>query len=331
MIARIAFSPAVGETAAGTGQEGSMPLENERVAWFNGRIMRESEVMIPFRDQGFLRGDAVFDMTRSFNGAAFRLKEHIARLYRSLKYLDIDPGLTPAEMAAVSEDVLARNRHLLGPGEDYWLAQRVSRGIHPVPGDHWEHYGPNVIVECVPLPLRERAKHFRDGIDVITPSVRRTPPDALSPRAKMHQYLNLVLADREAKAQNPEAWAVLLDASGNLAEGLGSNIFLVRDGGLATPRERFVLPGVSRQAVIDLGGRLGIPCEEKDLDLYDAYIADECFLTSTSLCICGVRSLNGRSFAAGAPPGPVTRRLTEAYKELVGCDFVAQYLQRLDS
>ena len=307
-----------------------MALANERVAWFNGKIVRESEVLIPFRDQGFLRGDAVFDMTRSFNGKAFRLAEHIARLYRSLRYLDIDPGLSPAEMAAISEDVLARNRHLLAPGEDYWLAQRISRGIHPVPGDHWDHYGPNVIVECVPLPLRERARCFRDGIDVVTPSLRRTPPDALSPRAKMHQYLNLVLADREVKAQNPEAWAVLLDTSGNLAEGLGSNIFLVRDGGLLTPRERCVLPGVSRQATIDLAQRLGIPFAEQDVDLYDAYTADECFLTSTSLCICSVKSLNGRSFAAGKPPGPVTQRLIEAYKELAGCDFVAQYLQRLD-
>ena len=307
-----------------------MALANERVAWFNGKIVRESEVLIPFRDQGFLRGDAVFDMTRSFHGKAFRLAEHIARLYRSLRYLDIDPGLSPAEMAAISEDVLARNRHLLAPGEDYWLAQRISRGIHPVPGDHWDHYGPNVIVECVPLPLRERARCFRDGIDVVTPSLRRTPPDALSPRAKMHQYLNLVLADREVKAQNPEAWAVLLDTSGNLSEGLGSNIFLVRDGGLLTPRERYVLPGVSRQATIDLAQRLGIPFAEQDVDLYDAYTADECFLTSTSLCICGVRSLNGRSFAAGKPPGPITRRLIDAYKELAGCDFVAQYLQRLD-
>lgn len=307
-----------------------MSLANERVAWFNGRIVRESEVVIPFRDQGFLRGDAVFDMTRSFNGEPFRLAEHVARLYRSLRYLDLDPSVTPAEMVAVSSEVLARNRHLLGPGEDYWLAQRVSRGIHKVAGDNWGHYGPNVIVECVPLPLHERARHFRDGIDVVTPSLRRTPPDSLSPRAKMHQYLNLVLADREVKAQNPDAWAVLLDANGNLAEGLGSNIFLVRDGGLATPRERYVLPGISRQAVIDLAGRLGMPFAERDLDLYDAYTADECFLTSTSLCICGVRSLNGRNFAAGASPGPVTRRLTEAYKELVGCDFVAQYLARLD-
>jgi branched-chain amino acid aminotransferase len=308
-----------------------MDLANERVAWFNGKIVRESEVLIPFRDQGFLRGDAVFDMTRSFNGKAFRLEEHVARLYRSLKYLDIDPGLSPAEMGAISEDVLARNLHLLGPGEDYWLAQRISRGISRAPGDNWEHYGPNVIVDCVPLPLRERARLFRDGIDVVTPSLRRTPPDSLSPRAKMHQYLNLVLADREVKAQSPDAWAVLLDVNGNLAEGLGSNIFLVRDGRLTTPRERYVLPGVSRQATIELAGQLRIPFEERDLDLYDAYTSDECFLTSTSLCICGVRSLNGRSFAAGLVPGPFTQRLIDSYKEMVGCDFVAQYLSRLNA
>src|ERR1700730_2326530 len=111
-----------------------MALANERVAWFNGNIVRESQVLIPFRDQGFLRGDAVFDMTRSFNGKAFRLAEHIARLYWSLRYLDIDPGMPPAEMAAISEDVLARNRHLLGPGEDYWLAQRIHPGIKPGAG-----------------------------------------------------------------------------------------------------------------------------------------------------------------------------------------------------
>jgi branched-chain amino acid aminotransferase len=307
-----------------------MSLDNERVAWFNGRIVRESEVMIPFRDQGFLRGDAVFDMTRSFNGKAFRIEEHVTRLYRSLKYLDINAGLLPAEMASISEEVLARNRHLLGPGEDYWLAQRISRGVSRVPGDNWDYYGSNVIVDCVPLPLRERAKHFRDGIDVVTPSLRRTPPDSLSPRAKMHQYLNLVLADREVKAQNPDAWAVLLDVNGNLAEGQGSNIFLVHEGLLTTPRERFVLPGISRQATIDLAHELQIPFEAKDIDLYDAYTADECFLTSTSLCICGVRSLNGRTFGAGRVPGPVTQRLIDAYVEMVGCDFVAQYLAQLD-
>jgi branched-chain amino acid aminotransferase len=306
-----------------------MALENERVAWFNGRIVRESQVVVPFRDLSFLRGDGVFDMTRSFNGTAFRLKEHIARLFRSLRYVEIDPGLGEAEMVRISEEVLERNRHLLGPDEDYWLGQHISRGVKQVPGDNWEHYGPNVVVDCTPLPFAERAWNFRDGIDVVVPSIRRTAPDALSPRAKMHQYLNLVLADREAKAQNPDAWAVLLDANGNLAEGTGCNVFLVRDGSLLTPRERFVLPGVSRQAVIELAGQLDIPFAEADLDVYDAYTADECFLTSTSLCICGVRSINGRTFRAGSVPGPVTARLSEAYKNLVGCDFVAQYLKRL--
>ena len=200
-------------------------------------------------------------------------------------------------MASISEEILERNRHLLGDGEDYWLAQRVSRGVNRVPGDNWDHYGPNVIVECVPLPLRERAKHFRDGIEVVMPSLRRTPPDSLSPRAKMHQYLNLVLADREVKAQNSEAWAVLLDVNGNLAEGQGSNIFLVRDGGL-TDAEGALCPARGQPPGGDrLARQLQIPFAEKDIDLYDAYTADECFLTSTSLCICGVRSLNGRTFA----------------------------------
>jgi branched-chain amino acid aminotransferase len=306
-----------------------MALENERVAWFNGAFLRESEVRVPFRDLSFLRGDGVFDMTRSFNGKAFRLEEHVARLYRSLAYVEIDPGLGQGEMVRLSEEVLAKNRHLLGPDDDYWLAQRLSRGVRKFEGDHWDHYGPNIVIDCSPLPFAERARCFRDGIEVLVPATRRTSPSALSPRAKMHQYLNLILAGREVKAQNPEAWAVLLDENGNLAEGEGANVFLVRDGMLLTPRERYVLPGVSRQAVIDLACALEIPFAEKDLDLYDAFTAQECFLTSTSLCICGVKSLNGRRFAAASVPGPVTERLTRAFQEMVGCDFVAQYLKRL--
>ena len=306
-----------------------MARSNERVAWFNGAFVPESEVKVPYRDMSWLYGDGAFDMTRSFNGVPFRLKEHIDRFYRSLRYIGIDPGLKPPEMIRLSEEVLERNRHLLGPDEDYWIGQRVSRGVKRVAGDNWDHYGPNVIIECLPLPYKERAQAFRDGIDVIVPSVRRTPPDSLSPRAKMHNYLNLIMANREVQSRDPNAWAVLLDVNGNLAEGMGSNIFVARDGALATPRERFVLPGVSRQTVMELAGEAGIPCAEADIDLFDAYVADEVFLTSTSLAICGVRSLNGQPVGSGKAPGPITARLTEAYKKLTGCDFVAQYLKRL--
>jgi branched-chain amino acid aminotransferase len=185
-----------------------------------------------------------------------------------------------------------------------------------------------VIVECVPLPLRERATLYRDGIRVMTPSVRRTPPEALSPRVKTHNYLNLIAGGLEVSAQDSGAWAVLLDTSGNLAEGLGSNIFLVQKGELLTPREQTVLSGISRETVIDLAREAGIPLVEKDLDLYDAYNADEAFLTSTSLCICPIASVNGARIGS-AMPGPLTRQLTEAYSRFVDFDFVGQYLKRL--
>src|ERR1700730_3622345 len=301
---------------------------NHRVAYFNGRIMPEREVLVPFRDRSFKYGDAAFDMTRTFNGVPFRLEEHIARFYRSLRYLRIDPGLAPDEMLAISEEVLDRNRHFLTAHTDYWLAQRVSRGIDAVGDEGWEETGPTVIVECIPLPLKARARLFRDGIDIVVPPIRRVAPEALSPRAKTHHYLNLITADLQAKAQDKEAWSVLLDAEGHLAEGIGSNIFLVRDGAVVTPHERWVLPGVSRASVIELCGELTIPCREADLDLYDAATADEIFMTSTSLCICPVRSIGGRPLPTPIP-GPITRRLSDAYGRLVGCDFVAQYLRQL--
>lgn len=304
---------------------------NERVAWFNGEFMPESRVLVPFRDRSFVYGDGCFDMTRTFGHRIFKLDSHLARFYRSLKYLRIDPGIGPREMADLTMQVLERNLHLLGPDDDYWVAQRVSRGVKSMDGDHWEHRGPNVIIECSPLPLRDRATLYRDGIRVVVPSVRRVPPESLTPRAKTHNYLNLIVADQEAQAQDPGSWAVLLDSSGNLCEGLGSNIFLVRDGELVTPREKQVLAGVSRETVIELAAEAGIPFKEADLDLYDAYTADEAFLTSTSLCICPVVSVNGQRIGPKGGPvyGPVTQKLIDAYVRLVDCDFVRQYLNRL--
>ncbi|MDA1311144.1 MAG: aminotransferase class IV, partial [Proteobacteria bacterium] len=186
-----------------------------------------------------------------------------------------------------------------------------------------------VIVECTPLPLAARAKSYRDGIEVITPSVRRVSPEMASPRAKTHNYLNLILGDLEVAAQNPDALSILLDRDGNLAEGKGSNIFLVAEGRLKTPRERFVLPGVSRQVTKEIAAGLGLEVEETDIDLFDAYNADEAFITSTSFCICPIRSINGRAMAAGSIPGPITKQLIDGYVKLVGFDWYAQYLSRL--
>jgi branched-chain amino acid aminotransferase len=302
---------------------------NERVAWFNGEFMPESEVRIPFRDSSWVYGDGCFDMTRTFGHRLFKVKEHVDRLYRSLKYLRIDPGFAPERMCELTAELFERNRHLLGPDDDYWVGQRISRGVKPVEGDNIDHHGPNIVLECCPLPFADRAKLFKQGIEVMVPAHRRVPPDSLTPRAKTHNYLNLIVADQEVQSINPEAWAVLLDVNGNLCEGRGSNIFVVKDGVILTPREKYVLPGVSRQTVIDLARELGMPLEETDIDLYDAYNADEAFITSTSLCICPVVKINGVTIGlAGQVWGPATLAIADAYKRFVEHDFVAQYLDR---
>ena len=299
----------------------------ENVVFFNGQILPEKDVGIPIRDRGFIYGDAVFDATRTFSGRTFKLREHIHRLYSSMKYLRIDPGMTPEEMERWSLEVVNHNHPLLPAGQDMWVMQRVSRGVESSePGAAMR---PTVLIESHAIPFARRASLYRDGISVVTPSVPRIPPRFLSPRAKTHNYLNLIMGDLEVQDTDPNAWSVLLDEEGNLTEGRGSNIFLVKDGTVSTPQGRFVLEGITRGVVMDLALGLDLPVAETDLDLYDAYTADEAFMTSTSLCICPISKVNGAAVGEGQVPGPVTQQLMAAFSDLAGMDFVGQYLSHL--
>ncbi|MGY8938028.1 MAG: aminotransferase class IV [Alphaproteobacteria bacterium] len=298
------------------------------VVWFNGEIVPETEARVPFRDRGFKYGDAAFDTTRTFGHKIFKLDEHLDRLYRSLKYLQIDPGISRAELKRATEEVVEINLKNVTVDEDIWVTQRVTRGMDAGDKRQWPDYPDRtVLVESRALPLRERGKFYRDGIKLVTPSIRRPSPDTLSPRAKTHNYLNLVIAELEVKDRDPDAHALLLDTNGNLAEGKGSNIFIVKDGAVITPKERYVLPGVSRQTAKDLATAQNLRVEEADIDLYDAINADEMFITSTSFCICPVGSFNGNVIGDGAVPGPITKNLIDAYVDYVGCDWYGQYLK----
>ena len=300
-------------------------MANERVAYVNGQVVPESEAVISIKDRGFLQGDAVFDTTRTFGHRIFRLDEHLDRFFHSLKYMRLEPDLTKDDFKRLTMEVLEANLPLINSDDDYWVTQRVTRGV-TVDGVE----KPSIVIECVPLPFKARAKYYRDGIPVVVPSVRRTPPEVQSPRAKVHNYVNLVQATMEVTSQNPDNWAILLDTNGNLSEGPGSNIFIVKDGVVITPKEQFILSGISRRVAIELAQELGIEVQEADIDLYDAYTADEAFVTSTSFCICPVTSFNGSSVADGSVPGPVTDRLTRAYSGMVGIDVAAQYLAHLE-
>jgi len=103
-----------------------------RIAWFNGEYLPENQVLISFRDRSWKYGDGCFDMTRTFNGRAFRLKEHMDRFYRTLRYLRIDPGISAREMIEISEQIVARNEPLRAKAGDWWIGQRVSRGVDPI-------------------------------------------------------------------------------------------------------------------------------------------------------------------------------------------------------
>ena len=304
----------------------------ERVAYVNGRIVPESEARISFRDYGFAVGDGVFDTARTVGHKPFMFEEHVERLLRSLSYMRIDPGLSRQEFLDATLAVVERNLPLLDEHDDYWVTQWVTRGVR---GEgRMGPVGPaTVIIECSRLPFRERANGMRDGLDVVTPpTIRRTPPEALSPRVKSMSYANLVTGNAEVQALKPGATSVLLDTRGCLAEGLGSNIFIVSNGELFTPQERYVLAGLSRQTVIEIAACRGIPVHEADVDLYDACNAEEAFITSTSWCMVPVRSINGRQIGHGNLPRPVTAALIEGYKErLGGFDFVAQYVRHASS
>ena len=298
--------------------------DTEPIVFLNGELVPESQAGIPIRDRGFIYGDAVFDAARTFNGAPFKLTEHVKRLYDSLRYVRIDPGMGMDEMEDWSRQVVEHNYPLLPPGQDMWVMQRITRGV-----EGGADSAPTVLIETHAIPFVARAPLYRDGARVTTPSVPRVPPRFMSPRAKTHNYLNLVLGDLEVQGTDPGSWAILLDEAGNLTEGRGSNIFLVKDGTVATPKGQYVLEGITRGTVLDLADGLGLATAECDLDLYDAYTADEAFLTSTSLCICPVSSVNGATVGDGNPPGPVTRRLMRAFSDLAGMDFEEQYLAHL--
>jgi branched-chain amino acid aminotransferase len=285
----------------------------DRVAFWNGRIVPESELRLSFQEALAFAEDGVYDAVRTFGGKPFMLREHLERLEQSLAYVRLDPGFSLDELGQASLELCRRN----WDGTDFWISLWIGRGVGG---------GATVVIECSPIPFAERAHFYRDGVVVRTSSVRRTPPWAQSPRAKAISALNLSVAAAEVRDADPDALPLLLDEHGNLCEAWGSNVFVVSRGRLATPQERFVLPGVTRGVVIGLARELGLVVEERDIDVFEAATADEVFLTSTSLCVCPVESVDGYKPRAQRVPGPVTERLQRAFAEHLDFDFVGQYL-----
>ena len=295
----------------------------EYTAYFKGEWMPFSQVKIDPMDRGFTVGDVVFDVARTFNGKSFRMEDHIQRLYRSLKFVRIDPRLSAKEMLDISEEVVQRNDHLRAEVGDFTITQFVTRG----PGSSSRSAGPPAVcVKVAPIGFGRFADLFKDGAHGVITRTRSYPVESLDPKVKNYSRMNFNLADLEAADVDPEAWPILTDADGSLTEGTGYNVFLVTDGVIRTPGDRNILKGVSRGMVFDLARQLNIPLVEEDLQPYDLYTADEAFFSGTSPCILPVSKVDQREIGDGRP-GPIVQQLLSAWSETVGMDIVDQALQ----
>lgn len=295
---------------------------SEPIVYVNGRLVPASQATVSVFDRGFRMGDGVFDTARTFRHRPYKLPEHLERLYRSLHYIQVDPGMSLEDMEARTLQVVEHNVAFLQPHDDVWITQVVSRGPLRTSG------APTVVILTEPLPFATFARYHKVGISLVTPGIRHTPAQSVEPRAKTVSRMNLVLAEMEAQQRDAEAWALLLDLNGNITEYTSGNFFMVRKGGLWTPFERNALGGIARETVFELAAELGIPCREADLTPYDVYNADEAFITSTSKCILPVGRLNGIRVGKHVP-GPLTQRLLETWSARVEVDIVEQALSHL--
>lgn len=289
-------------------------------AYFNGEWVPWSQVKIDPMDRGFLVGDVIFDVARTYDGKAFRMKEHIDRLYRSLKYVRIDPGLSVEEMTEISAEVTRRNEHLRADVGDFTIWQFVTRGL----GRCTASAGPpTVSVKVSPVDFGRFAPSYDDGAHAVITHTRSYSAESLDPKIKHFSRMNFNLADLETSDVDPEAYPILTDLNGNLTEGTTNNVFLVTDGVIRTSPDNDILQGVSRGMVLDLAAQLDIPLVEEDIQPYDLYTADEAFFSSTGPCVQPMTKADNRQIGDGKP-GPISKQLLAAWSEAVGVDVIGQ-------
>ena len=291
---------------------------SERIAYLYGEFVPESQARVSILDRGFLFGDSVYDSSRTFGGAPWRMRDHIDRLYMSCRYARLDPGMSPDEMESLSNELVERNRGVYGDSDEFRINHWVTRGggisidTDLVPTTH------TLAIFTLPMDYQRFAHGYLEGVPAVVTSVRRTPAECVEPRAKVGGKMNHIQAEFEAKQAG--AWAIMLDMQGFVAEGPSYNCFFVRNGEVLTSEATNCLTGINRSYIIELAQRLGIPVRETRLTTYDLVTADEAFFSANSICLLPVNAVDGVSMANGAP-GPITEQLTRAWIDDVGNDW----------
>lgn len=274
--------------------------------WLDGEIIAGEDARISVLDHGLLYGDGVFEGMRVIKRRLFRLQDHLRRLEISAKTIGLQ---LPFARSAIANIVLATAR-ALGENEAY-IRLVATRGVGELGVDPTHCHEPKLICIAAQLKMFPPEKMQR-GIDMITSSLRRPGADILDPRVKSLNYLNNVMAKREARMHGADD-ALILNQNGMVAEASGANIFIVRDGILKTPHANDgALEGITRDSVLQCAGKLGIDAREATLSRYDLLAADEVFLTGTGARMVPVATLDGAVIGAGDGERAITLRLADA-------------------
>ncbi len=274
--------------------------------FLDGQLVPAREASINVFDHGLLYGDGVFEGIRAYNGKAFELDAHVARLFASARAIRLTIPMAPEKVKDAIAQTLAAN----GISDGY-VRVVVTRGVGTLGLRPDKTANPSVVIIADQIELYP-PELYKTGMACIVSSVVRNHPNAVSPRVKSLNYLNNILAKIECvDAGMPEA--IMMNPEGLVAEATGDNIFIVRDGTLQTPpTSAGILEGITRDVVMRLAKKDGTPLEEKNLTRFDLYIADECFLTGTAAEVIAVTKIDGRPIGDGGP-GPITTRLMDAF------------------
>lgn len=304
-------------------------MENSgRVVYWNGNFIPESEARVSIYDSALMFGDMVFEMTRSFNGVQFKLREHLERLMAGIKILRIPLDMRIGQIEEACHATIEANKHLFAPDDEHRLMIDVTRGLLGIyQGVVGTNIGPNLIIADFPLrwTVASMGPLFDSGINAVIPSQRAVPAQYLDPKIKNRSRINYLMANIQVSlVAGQNNWALLLDQDGFVAEGTGDNFFIVKDSVVMTPEGRNILRGISRDYVLQtLCPQLGLPVIEKNIEPYDVYTADEAFMTGTPFCLLPVTSLDGLAIGDGKP-GTITRQLLGVWSENMNVDIEKQ-------
>ncbi len=278
--------------------------------YIDGKLYSKDEAKVSVLDHGFLYGDGVFEGIRAYNGRVFRLEQHLDRLWQGAKTIMLQIPLSREELRKAVVWTLRENKL-----RDAYIRLVVTRGVGDLGLNPQKCPTPSVIIITDTISLYPQELYER-GMEVVTVSTRKNHPDALNPNIKSLNYLNQILGRLEVNREGaPEG--IMLNQDGYVAEATADNIFVVLKGVLVTPPAiAGILLGITRDTVLELAMKEGIPAEERLFSLHTLYNGDECFLSGTGAEVVPVVKVDGRTIGAGVP-GEITRRIVKAFRELV--------------